>query len=160
MRQISERGLLEIKRHEGTRLRVYLDSANLKTIGTGHLLTKSELASGKIHMGSEVIRWDDGITQEESDTILRSDLASARACVDRFAPGVNDNQFAALVSLAFNIGNGAFEKSTLVKLLRAGDVEGAADQFLRWNRAAGQVVAGLTRRREDERSLFLAETRP
>ena len=56
---------------------------------------------------------------------------------------------------AYNVGTGALQKSTLIKLLNAGDTQGAADQFLRWNKAGGQVVAGLTRRREAERKLFL-----
>ncbi|KQD16250.1 lysozyme [Acinetobacter baumannii] len=68
---------------------------------------------------------------------------------------LTQNQFDALVSLAYNIGSGAFKGSTLLKLLNKGDYKGAADQFLVWNKAGGKVMKGLVRRREAERALFL-----
>ncbi len=68
---------------------------------------------------------------------------------------VTQQQFDAMVSLAFNVGAHAFSKSTLVRKLNAGDVRGAADEFLRWNKAGGQVLDGLVRRRRAERDLFL-----
>jgi lysozyme len=81
----------------------------------------------------------------------------------RFQTAVNDavniplsqNQFDALVSLAYNIGTNAFKTSTLVKYLNALDYKAAADQFLVWNKAGGSVLKGLVRRREAERALFL-----
>ena len=66
------------------------------------------------------------------------------------------NEHAALVSFAYNCGSGALETSTLRRKLNAGDRQGAADQFLRWDRAGGGVMAGLTKRRQQERALFLA----
>lgn len=68
---------------------------------------------------------------------------------------VTANQLAALTSLAYNIGLAAFKSSTLLKLLLAGNVQGAADQFPRWNKAQGKVMPGLTKRRDAERALFL-----
>ena len=77
---------------------------------------------------------------------------------DALRVDVTQSQFDALVSWAYNVGLGAAKQSTLMRLLNAGDVPGAADQFLRWNRAGGVVLRGLTRRREAERDLFLEPT--
>ena len=79
-----------------------------------------------------------------------------------FAVGVDNmvtvattpNQFAALVSLAYNIGSGALRKSTLIKKLNAGNYAGAALEFSRWNRAGGKVLLGLTNRRAEEAAMF------
>jgi lysozyme len=68
---------------------------------------------------------------------------------------LSQNQFDALVSLAYNIGTNAFKTSTLVKYLNALDFKAAADEFLKWNRGGGKVMKGLVRRRETERALFL-----
>jgi len=84
--------------------------------------------------------------------------------VQTFADAVNktvkvpltSNQFSALVSLCFNIGIGAFQKSTLVRVLNQGNYGEAANQFLRWNQGGGKVLAGLVRRRQRERELFLS----
>ena len=69
---------------------------------------------------------------------------------------MNQNQFDALVSLAYNIGTGAFNKSTLVKKLNAGDIRGAADQFDVWINAGGKRMQGLVNRRAREKALYLA----
>lgn len=69
---------------------------------------------------------------------------------------VNENQLSALISFYYNIGCGAFMRSTLLRKLNAGDIQGAANEFLKWNKANGKVLAGLTRRREAERQLFLS----
>lgn len=68
---------------------------------------------------------------------------------------INQNQFDALVSLTYNIGEQAFKDSTLLAKLNKGDIKGAAEQFPRWNKGGGQVLKGLVRRRADERELFL-----
>jgi lysozyme len=70
---------------------------------------------------------------------------------------LTQDQFDALVSLVFNIGGGNFERSTLLKKINARNFDGAADEFPRWNRAAGKVMAGLTKRRHAEQSLFQSE---
>ena len=69
---------------------------------------------------------------------------------------LTQGQFDALVSFTYNLGARSLSTSTLLKKLNAGDYRGAADEFPRWNKAGGQVLAGLTRRREAERSLFLS----
>ena len=68
---------------------------------------------------------------------------------------MNDNQFAALVSFVFNCGIGNFKRSTLLRRVNAGDFAGAAREFPRWNKAGGQVLKGLTLRREAEAALFM-----
>lgn len=139
MLAISPKGIAFIQRWEGCKLEAYLDSAGIPTIGTGHI--------AGVKMG-------DIITQEQADTFLRDDLQTAEDCVNTAAPPLTQNQFDACVSLAFNIGCGAFKGSTLCKLLWAGDFAGAASQFQRWNRAGGRELPGLTKRRLAEAALF------
>ncbi len=95
-------------------------------------------------------------TQQQCDDRLTADLT-------KFATGVNaavgtaattQHQFDALVSFAYNVGLGNLQSSTLLKLHKAGDYAGAAAQFARWNKAAGKVLAGLTRRRAAEAALY------
>ena len=96
------------------------------------------------------------ITQEQADEYLVSDLNHAASSVNQMVSvDMSQDEFDALCSFAFNLGVGNLKSSTLLKKLNAGDKQGAADQFLVWNKAAGKVMAGLTRRREAERTLFL-----
>lgn len=140
---ISEKGLALIKQFESLRLATYKDSVGIPTIGWGH-------TGPEVKMGQK-------ITQEEAVRLLRADVARFEKAVGRVVRVVlNQNQFDALVSFSFNVGAQALEDSTLLKKLNAGDVQGAADQFPRWNKAGGEVLAGLTRRRAAERSLFLS----
>ena len=137
----SERGLALIRQFEGLRLSAYKCPAGVPTIGYG--TTKG-------------VKMGDTITRDEADRLLLEDA-------QRFADHVkalvkvplNQNQTDALVSFVYNIGPAAFGKSTMLKLINQGLIEDAANQFLRWNRAGGQVLAGLTRRRIAERELFL-----
>ena len=137
----SERGLALIRQFEGLRLAAYKCSAGISTIGWG--TTKG-------------VKMGDTITRDEADRLLLEDA-------QRFADHVkalvkvplNQNQTDALVSFVYNIGPAAFGKSTMLKLINQGLLEDAANQFVRWNRAGDQVLAGLTRRRMAERDLFL-----
>ena len=138
---ISEAGINLIKQFEGVRLHAYDDGVGVLTIGYGH--TKG-------------VRRGDVITQDEAENLLQEDLDDFERCVaDAVDVPLTTAQAAALVSFAFNVGCGALHRSTLRSLLNAGDYEGAADQFLRWNRGGGKVMKGLVRRREAERALFL-----
>lgn len=95
------------------------------------------------------------ITQDQADQLLLDDLAKfCNAVSDMVKVDINDNQFSALVSLCFNIGQGALAKSTLMKKLNASDFLGAAAQFDVWNKAGGKVLEGLCKRRAAERKLF------
>lgn len=139
----SEKGIALIKEFEGLRLEAYKCQADVWTIGYGH---------------TREVKPGDSITEETAERMLVDDVRVFELAVERaLTIPVTQYQFDALVSLAFNIGANAFAGSTLVKKLNAGDMKGAADEFLRWNKAGGRVLNGLTRRREAERALFLAE---
>lgn len=71
---------------------------------------------------------------------------------------LNQNQFDALASFTYNLGETNLSSSTLLKKLNAKDYTGASNEFLKWNRAGGKVLNGLVRRREAERNLFLKKT--
>lgn len=149
--QTSPFGRGEIARREGTVLTAYLDSVGVWTIGTGHTSAAGE---PKVVKGMKITAW-------EADQILTRDLAAVeRAIAAAVKVPLNQNEVDALVSLVFNIGAGAFAKSTLLRKLNAGDRAGAADQFLVWNKGTvnGKKVElrGLTIRRQDERKQFLA----
>lgn len=158
MREVTQRGLDAIVRHEGLVLTPYKDVAGFLTIGVGHLLTRSELSSGKIRLGLEAVKWDKGITREQAMQLLRQDLYRAEQAVftDTGRIPLTDAQFDALVSLVFNIGVGAYEGSTLRRLMLQGHLDQVPIQMRRWNRAGGRVIPGLARRREQEASLWNA----
>jgi lysozyme len=141
-RQIGPAGLALIKKWEGCRLTAYKDIVGVWTVGYGS--TGPHVKQGLT------------LTQDQADKLLQDDLDRFEASVDKNAPTASQNQFDAMVSLAFNIGTGAFEKSTLLRKLKAGDTAGAADAFLSWVNAGGRKVQGLVNRRADERRLFLS----
>lgn len=100
---------------------------------------------------------DKTFTKAEGMDILRRDLGKYEAGVNRnIKVPLNANQYGALVSFTYNLGEGNLAKSTLAKKVNAGDFVGASKEFSKWNKAGGKVLAGLTRRREAERQLFLA----
>lgn len=141
MRQINQAGFDLIKQYEGLSLKAYLCPAKVYTIGYGHT-------------GPEVNN-NTRYTQERADLVLEDDILKfCRIVTDIVKVPINNNQFSALVCLAFNIGGQAFSSSTLVKLLNAGDIKSASAQFLRWNRVNGKILEGLTRRRQSEKDLF------
>jgi GH24 family phage-related lysozyme (muramidase) len=171
LRDVPQDGIELIKSFEGipdgdpttVRIDAYLDPVGIWTIGWGHAI-KHQGAFLRGAQNRSIARslFPGGITREQAEALLRGDLVDTAACVARLAPRANDNQFAALVSFAFNAGVTALQKSTLMRKLLAGDLLGAADQFLVWNKARnGQGVlvelAGLTRRRRAERALFLGQ---
>jgi lysozyme len=127
---------------EGCRLTAYRCPAGVWTIGYGH--------TGKgVREGLE-------ITQMEADALLIDDLARhQRAIADLIRVPVSENQFIAVLSLAFNIGATAFRRSSVLKNLNNGAPLQAAESFLLWNTVGGKPNRGLTRRRNAERRLFL-----
>lgn len=144
---LSDTGRAAIAHREGLRLDAYRDSAGLWTIGCGHLLTKDELRSGKV-LG---IDWRDGITQQTADALLAADLYTATDAVNELVRlPLSQHQFDALVSFVFNIGDGAFQDSTLLRLLNADRFAEVPAQMRRWIHSAGRVDPILVKRREDE----------
>jgi len=143
-------GLSLIRQAEGLRLRAYPDpgtGGDPWTIGIGTT----------VYPDGRKVQRGDTCTPQQADEYLAHDLQGfERDVAAMVTVPLTGNQFAALVSLAYNVGAPALRSSTLLRLLNAGDYAGAANQFLRWNRAAGRVLPGLMRRRAAERDLFLS----
>lgn len=146
----SEKGKKLIKTFESKRLKAYQDAVGVWTIGYGH--TK-DVKQGMV------------ITDEQADAFLTSDLIYFENGVNKLINELNcivtQNQFDALISFAFNLGLGSLRKSTLTRKLYVmqqndkASVIAVANEFPRWNKAGGKVLAGLVRRRAAERDLFL-----
>lgn len=138
-RTINQAGIDLICDSEKCKLKAYKCPAGVLTIGWGDT---EGVTAGMI------------ITQAEADSRLQKRLKEFCDAVNKLAPGASDDQFAAMVSLAYNIGIGAFRDSTLLRKFNAGDEIGAAKEFDRWNKAGGKVLPGLVIRRAAERHLF------
>jgi lysozyme len=157
---ISEAGIQLIKSFEGCHNSPYKCPADLWTVGYGRVLypDQARLKTGernKYPLRTEHNRlWN----ADEIDTLLEADLDRFSDGVRRLCPAAADNQchHDALVSLAFNIGLGNLQSSTLRMKYNREDYAGAADEFLKWRKANGVVLRGLERRREAERALFLS----
>ncbi len=148
-------GIQLLKQWEGFELKVYKDSAGLPTIGVGHLLTKAELSSGKILIKGVTVKYASGLTDQQVEDLLSQDIRPVEEVVNKNVKvELNQNQFNALVSFTFNVGNGAFIQSTLLKLLNQGKHNEVPDQLRRWVRSGGQIVTGLVNRRENEVKLW------
>ncbi len=139
-RSINREGLELVKQFEGCKLKAYVCPAGILTIGYG--------STGK-HVKPGMV-----ITKDQAEELLRSDLRRFEDCVAEAAPTATDNQFSAMVSFAFNVGCGAFEESTLLRMHRAGKYGSAEAQFGRWTRGGGRVLPGLVRRRAAEAALY------
>lgn len=145
-RQVNAAAPLLIRQFEGCRLSAYQDAAGVWSIGYGH---------------TAWVKQDDTCTQAQADAWLEEDAASVAGVIEKWtdATATSDNEFAAMVSLAFNIGPTAFAGSSVLKFHRANDKIAAADAFLTWDKAHVngrlQQVDGLLRRRQAERALYL-----
>ena len=146
---INARALGLIKEFEGFRADAYLDSVGVWTIGYG---TTAAAGLGIVPVPGMKIS-----ERQATDLLLRG--------VEKFAVEIRkgmkreptSNQFGAMVSLAYNVGPGAFARSSVLRKFNEGDIVGAASAFGLWNKAGGKVLAGLTRRRAAEAALFLAQ---
>lgn len=144
-----ERGLALIKEFEGCKLAAYQCPAGIWTIGIG---------STHYGDGTPVTKSRTLPTEKAAIALLAATIGQYEKAVNAVDAELTQNEFDALVCLCYNIGAGNFSSSTLVKMLNAGeDKEEVAKQFVRWNKAGGKVMAGLTRRREAEAKLFLSE---
>jgi lysozyme len=145
-RTINQAGIDLIKGFESCQLTAYQDVRGIWTIGWGHI---AGVTDGMV------------FTQDQADDALMADLRGAESAVERGvgAADTTDDQFAAMVSLCYNIGAGAFAGSTVLREHCAAAYQAAADAFLMWNKATIdgvlKEVAGLTRRREAEQALYL-----
>lgn len=151
----STRAVSLIARFEGRRLVAYRDPAGVPTIGFGTTVYPTGV---KVRMG-------DAISLNEAKEYLAFSCARFADAVSDLSSGttLNQNQFDALVSFTYNVGIGAFRDSTMLRRLRAKDLDGAASEFPRWNKATirgvKQELPGLTKRRKAERALFEAPLR-
>jgi lysozyme len=144
--RISQRGIEALKRHEGLRLHSYPDPAT-----GGEPWT---IGYGRAHGVSK----DQQITEPQAEQYLREDLQWVEDAIkETVTAPLTQAQFDALCSLIYNIGEGAFRKSTLLRKLNAKDYMGAVQEFVRWNMAAGKAMPGLTNRRVLEAKMFESE---
>lgn len=142
MRHATQLGIDLVKQFEGFSPRPYLCPAGHLTIGYGHLV--------KDH---ETFYYEIG--QEQGEYLLKKDLESAERAVSRLArAGVSDSQFDALVSFTYNLGAGAFQRSTLRRKVNRGEDPEVPAEFLRWVWAGGRRLRGLIRRRQAEAVLY------
>lgn len=138
--KMSDKGLALTEQFEGLSLTAYRDVVGIWTNGYGN--------THGVVPGSTIT-----LAQAVSD--LRNNISTAENLVNKVVTvSLTQNQFDALVDFVFNLGGGAFQSSTLLRKLNAGDYAGAALEFLKWNHAGGKVVDGLTRRRLAEQQLF------
>lgn len=145
LRPVNQAGVDLVKRSEGYSATPYTCPAGHPTIGYGHRIRAGEV-------------FGEPLSPAQAEDLLRADLAEAAAAVERLvAVPLNDDQFAALVDFAYNLGAGNLQKSTLLKKLNAGDYAGAADEFGRWVKSGGQTLPGLVARRAAEAALFRGE---
>ena len=157
--KISEAGIQLIKSFEGCHSSPYRCPAALWTIGYGHVLYPDQARLKMPERASYGIMPEHNRTFEydEIDELLEKDLQRFQDGVSRLCPTSDDRQshFDAMVSFAFNVGLGNLQASTLRMKYSRGEIEAAADEFLKWNKAGGKILAGLTRRRAAERAMFL-----
>jgi len=155
---ISEKMREMLKHHEGVRYKPYRCPALLWTVGVGHVLYPEQ---GKLpmdqRMGFPLRQEDNRIwTKDEVDALLVYDLKRFVRGVSVYCPaGLNQGRIDALVSFAFNLGNGTLQRSTLRMKHNRGDYIGASEEFLKYVKAGGKVLKGLVKRRNDERNFYL-----
>ena len=147
--KISNKGLELIKEFEGFSANAYLCPAKIPTIGYGNTFWED---GRKVRIGEQI---------SKSKALELLEFVANKDFADKIFPlikvQINQNQFDAMVSLAYNIGVGAFSNSTLLKRVNAKDFIGAGNEFLKWDNSGGKPLLGLTRRRQREKELFLKD---
>ncbi|CAG2109473.1 unnamed protein product [Medioppia subpectinata] len=143
-KKIGNNGLNLLKSAEGWRANFYYDQIGLKTIGYGHAC--------KWHNNCNDIH--PPLSQQQGTDLLKKDLVEFENCINTAAPGLSQNRFDACVDFAFNMGCGAFTSSDILKNIKSKNWSGAANSFTKYDKIGGQVIAGLTVRRRNEKNLF------
>ncbi len=137
---ISNTGIDLIKHFEGCETEAYLCPAGVPTIGYGHI---------------KGVQMGDVITEAQAHEMLVEELEEYESYINDFVTvSLNQNQFDAMVSWVYNLGSGNLRASTLLKVLNSGNYSDVPEQIMRWNKAGGKVLEGLTRRRQAEANLF------
>lgn len=146
--KISSRGIEVIKYYEGVKKQPYRCPAGLWTIGVGHLIGDGSSLPDS---------WNRTFTIEEVDALLAQDVARFERGVSRLCPvPMAQGVFDSLVCFSFNLGLGTLQRSTVRQKINRGDKEGAAKSLLKYNKAGGKVMQGLTNRRKSEVTLMLS----
>ena len=158
--KVSQRCMEMIKHHEGVRFKPYRCPARLWTVGVGHVLYPDQGRLPLDQRDAYPLKTEDNRTfsKDEVDGILSADLRRFEVGVAKLFPvGLTQGQNDALISFAFNLGLGGVQRSTLRSKVLRGEVEAAADEFLKFTRGGGKILPGLVKRRNDERALFLSQ---
>lgn len=142
----SQQGLELIKHYEGLRLNPYRCPAGLWTVGYGHLI-----GNGSVLPDS----WNRTFSVAEANALLVTDVIRFERGVTRYCPvKLSQGLFDCLVSFSFNLGLGTLQRSSLRQKINRGDIEGAKEVLLKYNKAGGIISRGLTLRRVSESKLF------
>jgi lysozyme len=169
MRQINSAGISLLKKLESCEPYVYTCSAGHQTIGIGHCLTPHELESGLLLIDGHAVEWIKGLTADQMEGLMQADLALAEWTVESSVKApLTDNQFAALVIMALNIGTAGFQNSSVVRVLAQGRYDLVPAMMRLWNKITIKkeqpdgtvkdvkvVSHGLVDRREKEIKLWL-----
>jgi lysozyme len=147
--KLSQKGLELIKSFEGLSLVPYVCAGGINTIGYGNTYYSN---------GKKVTLKDPKITPQQAEELLKNSLSTYEKAVDSFCrDDISQHQFDALVSFCYNLGAGNLQKSTLIKKVNANPIDVTiADEFLKWNKANGTVLKGLTKRRQAEADLYFS----
>jgi len=147
--KLSQKGLDLIKSFEGLSLKPYVCAGGINTIGYGNTYYTN---------GKRVTLQDKPITKQQAEELLKLSVSTYEKAVDSFCrDDISQSQFDALVSFAYNLGTGALQKSTLIKKVNSNPSDPSIKaEFLKWNKAGGRALAGLTRRRQAESDLYFS----
>lgn len=145
-RDISSKGYDLIKSLEGLKTKAYLDVGGVPTIGYGTV----------VYPTGKAVKIGDSCTADQALAYLKNDCKWVDACLDKYVTvKVSQNQFDALASFIYNVGETAFKTSMMLKFVNNGNFTAAANQFDRWVYVKGKIVDGLVNRRAKEKSMFL-----
>jgi lysozyme len=147
--KIGTKGLDLIKSFEGLKLKPYLCPAKVPTVGYGSTFYEN---------GKKVKITDPSITEQRASKLLLDSLKGFERYVDSYCrDDINQNQFDALVSFCYNLGPANLKSSTLLKKANVNPNDPTiAQEFLRWNKAGGRALKGLTKRRQAESNLYFS----
>lgn len=158
--KVSPAALKMVKHHEGVRVKPYRCPALLWTVGVGHVIDPNHIKVPFEERRNLPIPngWDRVLSMDEVDSILSQDLGRFERGVARLCPASANSQgiFDALVSFSFNVGLGNLQRSGLRMKTNRGEFQDAAEEFMKWTKAAGRVLPGLVKRRQDERAMYLS----
>lgn len=144
-----------VSEFEGALLKPYKDPTGRTFIGSSHVLTDDEIRSGTISIDGKVVDWRSGITEEQANWLLDQDLGPIRKEIERLVKvKLTQNQRDALTSFAFNIGLGAFSRSSLLRKLNAGKYEEVPDEMMRYGKMGMRTIPGMDKRRQSEVALW------